>query len=462
MRFVVWSAISAAALSLPLLAVLSRPAAAQNGKQNEKTTGEAFPFPVHEKTLPNGLRVFVVSYDSPGLVAYYSIVRTGSRNEVEAGKSGFAHFFEHMMFHGTETYPQDKYNAEIKAMGADSNAFTSDDLTVYHILAGKAALPKIVEIESDRFQHLAYKEPEFQKEARAVLGEYNKNASNPIEKMVEVLYDNAYTTHTYKHTTMGFVKDIEAMPNEMAYSRTFFDRYYRPENVVLVVVGDAEPEATFSLVEKAYGGWKAGGARPKVPAEPPQTKEKRAALAWPGPTLPMLLAGYHVPAFSTTNVDLPALDVLAELLFAERAPLFKRLVIKEQKVESLSGSADPHVDPNLFTILARVKKPEDLAYVEKTIDGEIARVAKEGVDDKTLAEVLSHVKYGFAAQLSTADKSATTAAMFVALTGDLASINAYFSLYDKVTPADVKRVAAKYFRAANRTTVTLQTGTASK
>jgi len=452
MRFVLWSTFMTLALSLPVLTVLSRSAAAKGGE----TAGEAFPFPVHEKTLANGLRVFVVSYDSPGLVAYYSIVRTGSRNEVEAGKSGFAHFFEHMMFHGTEKYPQDKYNAEIKAMGADSNAFTSDDLTVYHILAGKAALPKIAEIEADRFQHLTYKEPEFQKEARAVLGEYNKNASNPIEKMTEVLYDNAFATHTYKHTTMGFVKDIENMPNEMAYSRTFFDRYYRPENVVLVVVGDADPEATFALVEKEYGAWKAGGPHPVVPVEPPQTKEKRADLKWPGPTLPMWLAGYHVPGFSTTNVDMPALDVLAELLFAERAPLYKRLVITEQKVESLSGSADPHVDPNLFAILARVKKPEDVAYVGKAIDAEIARVAKEGVDDKTLGEVLSHVKYGFAAQLSTADKSATTAAMFVALTGDVASINAYFALYDKVTPADVKRVAAKYFTAANRTTVTLE------
>jgi len=452
MRFLLWSAISAATLSLPLLAVLSRPVTA---KSDEKA-GAAFPFPVHEKTLANGLRVFVVGYDSPGLVAYYSIVRTGSRNEVEPGKSGFAHFFEHMMFHGTETYPQDKYNAEIKTMGADSNAFTSDDLTVYHILAGKAALPKIVEIEADRFQHLTYKEPEFQKEARAVLGEYNKNASNPVEKMTEVLYDNAYTTHTYKHTTMGFVKDIENMPSEMAYSRTFFDRYYRPENVVLLVVGDADAEATFALVEKAYGAWKPGAARPAVPAEPPQTKEKRVELKWPGPTLPMLLAGYHVPAFSTTNVDLPALDVLAELLFAERAPLYKRLVIKEQKVETMSGSADPHVDPNLFAVLARIKKPQDLGAVEKAIDDEIARLAKEGVDGKTLAEVLSHVKYGFAAQLSTADKAATTAAMFVALTGDLASINAYFALYDKVTPADVKRVAQKYFTAANRTTVTLK------
>jgi zinc protease len=341
-------------------------------------------------------------------------------------------------------------------MGADSNAFTSDDLTVYHILAGKDALPKIVELESDRFQHLQYAEPDFQKEARAVLGEYNKNASNPIEKMVEALYDHAFTTHTYKHTTMGFVKDIENMPNEMAYSRQFFDRYYRPENVVILVVGDADPENVFKLVEDAYGAWKPGAPHPRIPVEPPQTRAQRAELTWPGPTLPMLIEGYHTPAFSTTNVDLPTLDVLAELLFAERAPLYKKLVIKEQKVESLSGSNDAHVDPNLFTVFARIKKPADVAYVEQAIHEEIGRVAREGVDDKTLADVLSHVKYQFAGQLSTADKTAYTASSFLALTGHLESINTYFALFDHVTSADVKRVAATYFQPTNKTIVTLK------
>jgi len=437
---------------------VAKPAAVAPAPAAERppTGGKAFPFPVTQRTLPNGLKVYVVNFDSPGLVAYYSVVRTGSRNEVEPGKSGFAHFFEHLMFRGSENYSAEKYNAVIKEMGADSNAFTSDDLTVYHILAGNAALPKIVEIEADRFQHLQYEDAKFQKEARAVLGEYNKNASNPIEKMVETLYDNAYTTHTYKHTTMGFLKDIENMPKELAYSRQFFDRYYRPENVILLVVGDADPEKVFRLVEKHYGEWKPGTKHPAVPAEPPQKKEKRAALTWKGATLPMLLEGYHTPAFSTTNVDVPTLDVLAELLFSERAPLYKRLVIKEQKVETLMGSNDPHVDPNLFSVLARIKKPGDLEYVEKTIHEEMARIAREGVDEKTLAEVLSHVKYAFAGQLSTADKTATTASSFLALTGDLDSMNAYFALFDKVTSADVKRVAATVFTPANRTVVTMK------
>jgi zinc protease len=454
MRLPLYYALCSVLLALPILAAVSRPAA---GK-----AGDAFPFPVQEKTLANGLRIFLVSYDSPGLVAYYSIVRTGSRNEVEPGKSGFAHFFEHMMFRGTDRYSQEAYNAVIKEMGADSNAFTSDDLTVYHILAGKAALPRIVEIEADRFQNLKYKEPDFQKEARAVLGEYNKNASNPVEKMVEALYENAFTTHTYRHTTMGFLKDIEAMPQQFAYSLQFFDRYYRPDNVTLLVVGDVDAEATYALVEKHYGGWKPGPKRPSVPVEPPQKKEKRVELHWKGASLPMLLEGFHVPGFSTTNLDLAALDVLAELLFAERAPLYKKLVITEQKVETISGSADAHVDPNLFTVLARVKKPSDLGYVEKAIHDELARVAREGVDAKTLAQVQSHVKYNFANHLSTADRTASTAAQFIALTGNVASINQYFALYDKVTSADVKRVAQKYFTPSNRTVVTLKAGTGTR
>ena len=429
--------------------------AKREDKLMEKSS-DAFPFPVDEMVFPNGLRAYVVHYDSPGLVAYYSVVRTGSRNEVEPGKSGFAHFFEHMMFRGTDKLSQEAYNGVIKSIGADSNAYTSEDLTVYHILAGKDALPKIIEIESDRFMHLKYAEPDFEKEARAVLGEYNKGASNPMQKMYEALYDNAFGTHTYKHTTLGFLRDIEAMPKQFAYSRQFFDRYYRPDNVTLLIVGDVDTQSTWKLIDDGYGTWSAGPPRPAVPAEPPQSKEKRDTLGWSGATLPLLMMGFHTPGFSTTNVDLPALDVLAELMFAERAPLYKKLVITEQKVETLAGSNDAHVDPNLFTVLARIKKPSDIAAVEQAISDEVARIAREGIDARTLAQVLSHVKYAFAGQLATADKAANVAAQFVALTGHLDSINAYFSLYDRVTAADVQRVAHRYFQPTNRTVVTLK------
>ena len=417
---------------------------------------KAFPFPTTLLTLPNGLRVFVVEYDSPGLVAYYSIVRTGSRNEVETGKSGFAHFFEHMMFRGTAQFPTEKYNAAIKSMGADSNAFTSDDMTVYHILAGAQALPTIVTIEADRFQHLEYAESEFQKEARAVLGEYNKGASDPLQPMVEALYDHAFQTHTYKHTTIGFLRDIEDMPNQFAYSRQFFDRYYRPDNTILLIVGDVTADKVMPLIESHYGTWRAGPARPAVPTEPPQTREQRATVPWKGASLPMVLIGFHTPAFSTTDIDSVALEVLAELVFAERSPLFRRLVLEEQKVEHLDGSAERHVDPNLFTILARVKQSKDVPYVEKSIYDEIARVAVQGTDDKTLAEVVSRTRYAFAGHLSTADRVALVGADFLARTGRLTSIDDAFALLAKVTVADIQRVASEYFAPQNRTVVVLQ------
>jgi zinc protease len=435
------------AVSLPVLA---------RGSQPRGDT--AFPFAVAERTLPNGLKMYAVKFDSPGLVAYYSIVRTGSRNEVEPGKSGFAHFFEHMMFRGTDRFPEARYQEIMKAIGANENAYTSDDMTVYHELASSSALTQLVEIEADRFQNLKYREPEFQKEARAVLGEYNKSSSDPMLKMEETLDDTAFASHPYKHTTIGFLKDIEDMPNQYAFSRRFFDHFYRPDNVVLLVVGDVDPEAFFALAEKHYGSWKKGPPRPPVPREPVQTREKRVQVSWPAATLPILFEGYHVPAFSATQNDFAALQVLGELLFAERSPLYKRLVLEEQKVERLEGGADPHVDPNLFQVLARIKKPEDMGYVEKAVHDELARLAREGTDDKTLREVLSHLRYAFAARLSTADRVADIGARFIALTGNLAGINDYYQLVGRVTAADVKRVAEKYFRASNRTVITMKAG----
>src|SRR5207245_3147050 len=138
----------ASTLTLALVAA-SGFAAPAKGDAAVAESPSAFPFPITEKTLPNGLHVYVVQYDSPGLVAYYTIVRTGSRNEIEPGKSGFAHFFEHMMFRGTEKYPKDKFTAALKSIGADNNAYTSDDETVYHTVASADALETMMDIESD-------------------------------------------------------------------------------------------------------------------------------------------------------------------------------------------------------------------------------------------------------------------------------------------------------------------------
>ncbi|MGZ8829456.1 MAG: M16 family metallopeptidase, partial [Thermoanaerobaculia bacterium] len=219
--------IALCALILPLSAV------AANAKKSVPSKDNILPFNVTEKTLPNGLKVVAIPTGFPNIVAVYINVQTGSRNEVEPGKSGFAHFFEHMMFRGTPSYPPDVYQSIITKAGASQNANTSLDRTIYHTTFAKEDLPRILEIEADRFKHLAYTPEAFKTEARAVLGEYNKNSANPLSKLDEAQANAAFTTHTYKHTTMGFIKDIQDMPNQFEYSKDFFSRWYRPEKATM-------------------------------------------------------------------------------------------------------------------------------------------------------------------------------------------------------------------------------------
>ena len=253
-----------------------------------QTGREVFPFPVTTFELDNGLQVVGVDYDSPGIVAYYTVVRTGSRNEVEPGFSGYAHFFEHMMFRGTDKYPTEAYNAVVKRIGADSNAFTTSDWTTYYIVASSDALETIMDLESDRFRNLRYSEDDFRTEAGAILGEYNLNFSNPVSLLRERLHDLAYTTHPYKHTTIGLLEDIRDMPNHYDYSLQFYDRYYRPENSIVVVVGDFDQAELERLAAEYYGGWERGDFEPQIPQEP---AADRGALgphhvAQPDPAVP--------------------------------------------------------------------------------------------------------------------------------------------------------------------------------
>ena len=270
------------------------------------SSNDVFPFPVVVSQLENGLKIVSVEYDSPGVVAYYTVVRTGSRNEVEPGFSGYAHFFEHLMFRGTKKYPTAAYNKLIKQMGADSNAFTTNDWTAYHIVASSDSLETIVDIESDRFQNLEYSEDLFRTEAGAILGEYNLNFSNPVALLRETLHGRAFMFHPYKHTTLGLLADIENMPNQYDYSLQFYDRYYRPNNCVIVVVGDVDSSQLSNLVEQYYGDWEPNNFEPVIPVEPPQTRERKSSVTWPNPTLPFLMLGYHVPAFSDQTIDMPA------------------------------------------------------------------------------------------------------------------------------------------------------------
>jgi zinc protease len=414
-----------------------------------------FNFKVHEKVLANGFKILAVPVDSPGVVAYYTVVRTGSRNEPEPGRSGYAHFFEHIMFRGTEKYPEQKYNGVLKGMGADSNAFTSDDYTCYHTVGPKAQLELLFDIESDRFQNLSYSLKDFQKESGAILGEYRKSHSNPFMTMFEKLHDTAYAAHTYKHTVIGFLKDIQDMPNGYDYSREFFRRYYRPDNCVLIVTGDVNPNEVFALAQKYYGAWSGKADPAALATEPPQKGTLNAHVDWPLPTLPYIVVAYHGPAFDAASREGAALDVASQLLFSESAPFHQDLVVEKQWADMLEGSWEFHRDPSLYVVIARVAKPEKSGEIQAMIVKALEGLKTAPVDTKRLGDIKSNMKYSFLSGLNTADRVANTVAYFVNLTGSFEAIDQLYATYDSLTPADIQKAAARIFVESNRTVVTL-------
>jgi zinc protease len=417
--------------------------------------GGIFPYPCQKATLPNGLTVLMVPVPSPGLIAYYTIVRTGSREEVEPGKSGFAHFFEHMMFRGTKKYPGPVYDRIVTGLGADANAFTTDDFTAYHLQFAKEDLEKVIDIESDRFQNLDYDPAAFQTEAGAVYGEYRKSVTDPFFMLEERLRDLAYDAHTYKHTTMGFEADIRAMPHAYEYSRSFFHRFYRPENVALLVVGDVDPEATMDLVKKYYGSWKRGYQAPAIAREPDQTKERTGQIKYPGQTLPILAIAYKGDAFDPSNRDYVAALLLGDLAFGKNSDIYKKLVVQEQKVEFIAADIPLNRDMPLFQIVAMVKKAEDVNYVRDQVYRTLEEFKAKPADAGRLDTVKRRNKYAFLMELDSAGGVASALARLIAVTGGIEAVERLYTAFDEIKPPDVQDATKKYFDARRRTVMVL-------
>jgi len=414
-----------------------------------------FPYPYVQEDLPNGLRLITIPDDYPNLVSLYIVVGAGSRNEVEPGKSGFAHLFEHLMFRGTPEYSAERYNEEIAKAGAASNAFTTSDFTAYHTTFSKEDLPRILSMEADRFAHLAVPPALFKTETLAVLGEYNKNSANPQEKLYETLRATSFHTHPYQHTTMGFIKDIEAFPDEYDYSRQFFDRYYRPEYTTIIVTGDVDAKRVRSLIDERWGTWKRGDYKPAIPAEPAQDAPRTAHIDWPTETLPWIVAGYRGPAYSDSTEETAALDAISRLGFGQTSPLYQKLVIDEQKLDSLSADSPGNIDPELFAIWAHVKNAADMASIQQQITAVAEGFAAKPVDAKKLNDLKAHLRYEFALQLNNSEAIGGAVAQFVALRRTPATIDRYYDTFAKLTPADIQNVAKKYLIEKNRTVVTL-------
>ena len=424
-------------------------------QQKPQEPRKLFPYNYTIDDLPNGLRLVTVPTDYPNLVALYIVVQTGSRNEVEPGKSGYAHFFEHMMFRGSEKFTPAQRDELLKRAGASANAYTTDDRTVYHEVFSKEDLDRVMELEADRFQRLRYSPDVYKTEALAVLGEYNKNSADPVSKLYETLRATAFNKHTYAHTTMGFLEDIKDMPNQYDYSLEFYRRYYRPEYTTILLVGDVTRERALALTQKYFGEWKRGDYAPQIPAEPEQTAPRTAHVDWPSPTLPYVVVAFRAPAYSDEKKDKAALDLLAAIAFGENSELYERLVRKEQRVDQLFTAADDQIDPELFAIFARVKNQKDVDYVRDQIQATVKRYATELIPQSQLDATRSRLRYGFALQMDSSEAIARALAPYIALRRTPETINKLFTLYESITPEDIRQAAQRYLVERNRTIVTL-------
>ena len=412
-----------------------------------------FPFPYEVVQLDNGFRAYLIKGGAPGQIAYVSMVRTGSRDEVEAGKSGFAHFFEHMMFRGTEKYPQ--YDMMTTDMGAARNAFTSDDMTVYYMVAGSEYLERIMDLESDRFQNLKYSEADFRTEAGAILGEYQQGARDPGRFMSEALRMTAYDKHTYRHTTIGFEADVRAMPEGYEYSKSFYSRFYRPENIVLVIAGDFDVAKAKQLIPQYYANWKKGYTPPAIEPEPAQTAPRDTTIRYPGRTLPVLSINYKSPAWSATDTLAAALEVLGDVAFGPNSALYRKLVLTEGRAQMLGARFGLARDPALATIQATVAKPDDVTAIRDEIYATVEHFRNTLVDPAVLARAKSAQKYGFLMGLETAQDIAFALIQPVINTGRVEAIEDYFRTLEAVTPEHLRAAAQKWLVENGRTTLTM-------
>jgi zinc protease len=440
-----------AVLATAFAAFTWSPAGASPAVTGEAGSDAVFSLPWQARELPNGLKVIVVKTGFPDIVSLQIPVQTGSRNEIEPGKTGFAHFFEHMMFRGTENVSPDEYNQALMLAGADMNAYTTDDYTNYHIDFTKADLETVLALEADRFMNLSYGEDVFRTEALAVQGEYIKNSANPISKLFEQVRAAHYREHTYRHTTMGFLEDIVAMPEQYEYSKMFFDRWYRPEKAAVILAGDLEFEPTFALVEKYFSKWERGTHSAEIPVEPPGEGPTSVYVPLETPTQPWIAVAFRAPGFDPAAVDTAAMRLVEQHYFSDNSDLYRKLVLDRQVVDQMFSFISMNRDPGLFWVFARVAEPAAAAEVRDEILATFARARVESLSEAKLQRIKDRMRYGFLAALDNSPAIGAALAEFVQYDRSVETVDQLYDSYVRVTPADLTAAADRYFRDAART-----------
>src|SRR6266545_3733214 len=410
-------------------------------------------------TLANGMQVVFLEDHSTPIVHAEIWYHVGSKNE-KAGRTGFAHLFEHMMFKGSKNVEPEGHPSWISSIGGQSNAYTTEDATVFWETVPAQYLPLVLWLEADRLATLRIDEQVFKTEREVVKEERRMRIDNqPYGRLNELIYDQAFMVHPYKHPTIGSMKDLEAA--SIGDVRDFFRTYYVPNNATLVLVGDFNTKEAQDLATKYVGRVpKSGRPVPRdIPQEPPQTKERRVRLeeSWP---LPAVVVAHHITYDG--NPDSYPLHIASKVLSdGQSSRIYRKLVYEKQLALAAFGGGNIIEDPNLFYAVAIVQPGHT---TEETITALIAELDQLRNEPITAAE-LQQAKNQFArdyifSRESNKDKAMTLGHAAV-IHNDVRTADGEFDIFMNITQADVQRVARKYFTPENRLVITIMPKAAS-
>jgi zinc protease len=415
----------------------------------------AFDLPHEFHTLPNGLRVILAPDATVPTVSYYTLIDAGSRDETKKGTTGLAHVFEHMMFRGTERYPD--FDAAVGPMGAQTNAGTGNDMTTYFVNAKSEFLKDIIDLEADRVQNLIFTDKIFRTELGPVKEERRRAVvESPYGYLETRLYDLAFEKHTYKHPVIGWEEDLEKLMT-FQDGLKFKETYYAPRYVVISVAGNFNPDSALTWIAEKYGDWTAEGkATGTIPDEPVQTAPRTRELTWKdGMIAPMMMMAHKSPAMSFDNLDYAALQVTNRILFSNSGRLRQRLLVDQQLVEDIDGDAWGSKDPGLWTITTTIKDEASVAAVETIIIEELQKLRDNTAAQQELDKAIKGIKADRIFGLDRPSRAARTLGRFAILSGSPDNVMREMEMLDRVTPAVVQEFARKYLTEAGRTTVLL-------
>ncbi len=407
---------------------------------------------VVEATLDNGLKVLLLEDRRSPVIACQIWYRVGSRNE-RVGLSGLSHYLEHMMFKGTPKFGPRLYSRLLEEQGASENAYTSQDATVYVVTIAAEKIDLVLDLEADRMRHLLLDPREVDAERKVIMEERRtRSDDDPVGALAEELNAIAFKAHPYRIPPIGFVTDIPQLSADDL--RAWYDTYYRPNNAILVLVGDFVAAEMLPKVRARFGDVARGPEPPPVRVTEPEQRGERRVWVKKEAQLPVIFIGYQAP--NHRSPDAYALEVLSTVLSVGRASRLSQQLVYEQRLALEAGGDYTRLslDPDLFTFYATVLPEKRVEDVERALLAEVARLQAEAVGDEELQRAKNQLESAFVFRQDSTDSRASTLGRFE-LVGGWRLRDEYLANIRAVTAPDLLRVARLYFVRDHQTTAIL-------